>query len=803
MAAEMNNDLFPAGLPLREFAEFPAQGYGGTVPGVVYSGKEPPECGVPLGGIDTGCLDLEATGLLGFATIFNSLFPRRGPIAVPFLGLTTGARPQRTWLMTTVKYNSRKSMDLGNFYLPDDRCFFAPVESCDDIRYWGHYPIVDMEYETSSPIRMGLRAWSPFIPGDTAASNVPGAVFEVQLRNPGDVPRDGAVTFNFPGPSAEEAGSSEFQQRKVSGTNYSGLQVSCSRNSYVLAVLGKETFRCGGDLGVSGHDWQAVREYLPPLVGQAGTSISVDFKLEPGESRVIRFALSWYAPEWRGGGRMNDNRELFGEEYTAFEWMGGAKMPPNGNSYLHMYAARFSGAEQVAEYLADNHDSLLSRIIGWQSAIYSDGSLPVWLRDSLVNILHLITETSVWAQAKPPIGDWCRQEDGLFAMNESPRWCPQLECIPCSYFGNLPLVYFFPELVLSTMRGYKAYQYPDGAVPFVFGGSTVGGRPYELTEPSRGYAKKPQSTLDGACYVEIIDKLWQRTGDDRILREFYESAKANTIFTMNLRPGSGDAGVVSMPEDNNAYDWYEACDLYGIVPHIGGIHLAQLRMMVRMAEAVGDRDFADRCRKWIEGGSRVLEEHTWNDSCYLLFNELETGKKSDLVLAYQLDGEWICRFHGVPGAFRPDRVKTTLATLQKTSLAMGAAGAVTFCRPTTEELDSREWSPGYWGTRGVHPPGTWVLGMLYIYEKEKEVGLEISGRVVKEVVRRGWYWDWAVCMDSARNDHEGYDYYQNMMIWSLPAALDEGDIAAPCRSGGLAARVLEAGRAEKRNETTR
>ena len=110
MAAEMNNDLFPAGLPLREFAEFPAQGYGGTVPGVVYSGKEPPECGVPLGGIDTGCLDLEATGLLGFATIFNSLFPRRGPIAVPFLGLTTGARPQRTWLMTTVKYNSRKSM---------------------------------------------------------------------------------------------------------------------------------------------------------------------------------------------------------------------------------------------------------------------------------------------------------------------------------------------------------------------------------------------------------------------------------------------------------------------------------------------------------------------------------------------------------------------------------------------------------------------------------------------------------------------------------------------------------------------
>ena len=40
---------------------------------------------------------------------------------------------------------------------------------------------------------------------------------------------------------------------------------------------------------------------------------------------------------------------------------------------------------------------------------------------------------------------------------------------------------------------------------------------------------------------------------------------------------AADAGVVSMPADNNAYDWYESCDLFGIVPHIGGVHLAQCR----------------------------------------------------------------------------------------------------------------------------------------------------------------------------------------------------------------------------------
>ena len=42
------------------------------------------------------------------------------------------------------------------------------------------------------------------------------------------------------------------------------------------------------------------------------------------------------------------------------------------------------------------------RILAWQQVIYAETALPVWLRDSLVNNLHLIAETGMWAQAKPP-----------------------------------------------------------------------------------------------------------------------------------------------------------------------------------------------------------------------------------------------------------------------------------------------------------------------------------------------------------------------------------------------------------------
>ena len=93
----------------------------------------------------------------------------------------------------------------------------------------------------------------------------------------------------------------------------------------------------------------------------------------------------------------------------------------------------------------------------------------------------------------------------------------------------------------------------------------------------------------------------------------------------------------------------------------------------------------------------VLEEHTCADDHYLLFNELETGKKLDVVMAYTLDGEWMARSHGLKGVFEPDRVDTMLETLKRTSPALSGYGAAVFCKPEATELQQGGWDPGYWG----------------------------------------------------------------------------------------------------------
>jgi len=763
----MNQTLFPTDLPEREWVEFLAQGYPAPVCGVIHRGSNPPVCGVPLGGIDTGCIDLEATGLFGYSTIFNSLIPRRGPLNQPFLGISIDSQ---TWVCALHPMHEPHGTT-STWLSPVTMGRYKGVCSAEEIHYWGHYPVADLEFILDKvPISIGLRCWTPFIPGDVSVSNTPGSVFELHLRNNSAKVQKGTAVFSFSGPSEAEAGTSSFEHRQIN-KQLKGVAVLSSQASYVLGVIGETQVRIGGFLGSEGTAWSAIEWQLPYAKQQPGASVGVDFIVEPGEEKVIRFILAWHSPVWMGGGSM-----------TAA-----------GNPYSHMYARRYADAEAVADFLARNHTLLLHRILAWQSVLYSEKSYPAWLRDSLINILHLITETSVWGQAKPPIGDWCEPDDGIFGMNESPRWCPQIECIPCSFYGNLPLVYFFPEAALSTLRAYKAYQFPSGQAPWVFGGVTVRTSPYELTLPSQGYAVKPQTTLDGACYLEMVDKLWQCSGNDAVLQEFYESIKKNTIFTMNLRPNAGPDGIVSMPADNNAYDWYELCDLFGIVPHIGGVHLAQLRLAYRMAEAIGDTQFAIQCQEWLEQGSAVLEDKGWAGNYYLLFNEVETGKKSEIILAHQLDGEWIARFHGLPGVFRPERVGITLETLKRTSLAQSKYGASVFSQP--EDRPGDDWDPGYWTLRGVHPPGTFMLAMLYLYEGQTDTGLDLAGRVVNEIVQRGWMWDWAVVLDGSEGPRIGTDYYQNMMLWSLPAVISGGNLKTPCQPGGLVYRVIQAGRA--------
>jgi len=776
----MNQKLFPTDLPGSEWVEFQAAGFSQPVCGVIYRFAQPATNGLALGGIDVGCLDLETNGLLGYCTIFNSHVPRRGPLNIPFLGLSVGGE---TWVLSN---EETKQYDTTDNRQPVEPVFLdlklEGVQMAKEIHYWGHYPVADLEYETNAPVSVGMRAWAPFLPGDIQNSMIPSIVFEVHLRNPSSDAQQGTIAISFPGPTEGEAGTNQFAREEVIGP-FNGVTVSTEKASYALGVIvehpdedgGEEKLRLGGELGADGAAWANIAQALPQAkTTQPGTSAAVDFELEPGKTKLVRFLLTWYSPQWKGGGHPASTE---------------------GNTFTHMYALHYTSALQAAQILAQEHESLLRRVLAWQQVLYTDEKTPGWLADSMINALYMITEDGMWAVAEPPLPSWVQKEDGLFGLNECPRGCPQIECLPCSFYGNIPLAYLFPELALSTLRGYKGYQYPEGTPPWIFGGVTGQTPPVDFAEPTRGY----QFTLNGVCCVDMVSKYWLVTGDDEMLREFYPFIKNLTIWQMNLRPeySLGDR-IISMPTDNAGTEWFEAAEpgWSGMAAHLGGLHLAHLKIVEQMAEKVGDRGFAQICREWFQAGSHSMESKMWVGNYYLNFWEPETETKSDLIFGYQLDGEWMVKFHGIEeSVFQPDHVKTTLQTIKQINVALSQSGAVNYANP-----DGTPAQVGGYGTYSYFPNQVLMLAMTYMYEGEMDFGLELAKRCWENIICKwGYTWDMPNIMRGDEDTGErtyGHDYYQTMMVWSLPAAMEGKDLVAPTKSGGLVERVIKAAHTE-------
>jgi uncharacterized protein (DUF608 family) len=359
----------------------------------------------------------------------------------------------------------------------------------------------------------------------------------------------------------------------------------------------------------------------------------------------------------------------------------------------------------------------------------------------------------------------------------------------------LPLAYFFPELQLSTIRGYQGYQYPDGAPPWIFGGCTGSTPPIDFACPTRGY----QFASNGISLAAIVDRFLRCCDDEQktLTRELYPMIKQCMIWTVHLRTTPSytmGERIISMPDGNVGTEWFEAPEpgWAGMTAHIGGLHLAQLRITERMAKEVGDAEFARQCAEWIQAGAAAMEQHLWDPRGYYLnFFDPDTGKKSELVFGYQLDGEWITDHHGLPSALPEERVKAVLETIQRGNVAATRYGAVNYVNP-----DGTVANPGGYGSYSYFPPEALMLAMNFMYEGQREFGLELARKVWHNIVcRQGYTWDLPNIMRGDVDTGErtfGNDYYQDMMLWSLPAAWAGQTVDAPTKPGGLVNRIVQA-----------
>lgn len=139
---------------------------------------------VPLGGLGTGYLDLNPDGTFGRATLENNWLAPAPPTDA---GFEFGATPEA-------------ADGTVNDKMPPLHPLIGTAGGQSPSRYWGHYPMVDMDYGSAAyPVRVTLRAMSPFVPGNYRLSGAPAAIFRFNVHNPTRMNQNVRLALRWPG----------------------------------------------------------------------------------------------------------------------------------------------------------------------------------------------------------------------------------------------------------------------------------------------------------------------------------------------------------------------------------------------------------------------------------------------------------------------------------------------------------------------------------------------------------------------------------------------------------------------------
>ena len=85
--------------------------------------------------------------------------------------------------------------------------------------------------------------------------------------------------------------------------------------------------------------------------------------------------------------------------------------------------------------------------------------------------------------------------------------------------------------------------------------------------------------------------------------------------------------------------------------------------------------------------------------------------------------------------------------------------------------------------------------MTYMYAGDMDFGLEQARRCLHNLMVKGYTWNQPCIVQAATGERiGGYDYYQNLILWALPAAVEGTDMRRHCAPGGFIERIIQAGK---------
>uniref|UniRef100_A0A8D3BM73 Non-lysosomal glucosylceramidase n=1 Tax=Scophthalmus maximus TaxID=52904 RepID=A0A8D3BM73_SCOMX len=628
-------------------------------------------------------------------------------------------------------------------------------------------------------VTLTCRQISPVIPHDYQDSSLPVAVFVWDVENKNDHDLDVSIMFtvvNGSGHKNDKGGGhwNEPFHLEKEGQAVSGvlLHHRTAVNPYTLCIAAREQSdrevshqTAFSPKGTCGDLWSDLITdgRLDSPTGQslaAGCSV-------PAQSRsTLEFCLAWDMPKITfGSGEREHTRR-----YTRF------------------FGTKGDASPSLSHYALTHYKRWEESIEEWQRPILQDRySLPSWYKSALFNELYFVADGgSVWTELAEDadVSGGVRSEDeyGRFAYLEGQEY-RMYNTYDVHFYASFALIMLWPKLALSVqydIAGSVVQQDPTERLHLMSGRySPVKAKhvvPHDIGDPDdepwqRVNAYLIHDTADwkdlNLKFVLQVYRDFHLTQDSQYLRDMWPICQAAMESEMKFDL-DGDGLIENSGYADQTYDGWPVT---GPSAYCGGLWLASLCVMCKMARLVDSEEAYRRYKDIIDRGSAAFDKLLWNGKYY---NYDSSGRElSNSVMSDQCAGHWFLRASGL-GEGEYQKIQSALKSvfdLNVMSFAGGQMGAVNGMRPEGVPDRSSVQSDEVW--IGV----VYGLAATMIHEGMRDEGMRTAEgcyRTVWEKLGMAFQTPEAYC---EKGIFRSLAYMRPLSIWAMQLALNTSQTA--------------------------
>ena len=592
------------------------------MPDFIYRGSRTNEISFPLGGIGTGCIGLAGNGRLVDWEIYNR--PSKGSIN-SFSHFAVKAERDGEVLDARVLNGDLAPPYTGDLNRPQFQSFgFGPprgtmagIPHFDDVEFRGEFPLAELRFiDGTFPGNVSMSAFNPFIPLNDRDSSIPAAFFEITVTNNAAENTSYTVALSLANPLT--AGTTFNTYRESEGVRMiilesAGLTVEDPGFGNLCAATDGERVsfqeywyrgRWFDSLEIFWREFSSPgplkkRSYprpADPNEKHAGSddlcTLAVTVDAAPGESRTVRFVVSWSFPNCTNYWKPEKPAAACCDGGCCADGDGGSTRPRTWRNY---YATIFEDAAASARYALAHWDRLSEETRRFKEALYSSTIPETALEAVSANLSVLKTPTCL------------RLTDGSFYGFEGCH-CDSGCCEgSCTHVWNYAyaLPFLFPKLERS-MRD----------LDFLYNQRPDGGMVFRLQLPLGRERSSFRPCADGQFGgVVKTYRDWKISGDTEWLRRNWLAVKRSIEYAWaetNEDRWDADRDGVLEGRQHHTLDM----ELFGPNSWLTGFYLAALKAGAEMAEHLGERETAAEYRGLFERGKAWTDEHLFNGEYY-------------------------------------------------------------------------------------------------------------------------------------------------------------------------------------------